>query len=87
LLKDGEVGEGGGLSSPYIFVAGIGSGVGPEFFEVADALPYDDEAAAVAVGERFEEDAVDYAERAVVAPMPKARVRTAVRVKLGDLRS
>jgi hypothetical protein len=43
-------------------VAGIGSGVGPEFFEEADSLPDDDEAAAVAVGEGLEEDAVDYAE-------------------------
>ena len=43
-------------------MAGIGSGVGEEFFEVADALPDDDEAAAVAVGEGFEEDAVDDAE-------------------------
>ena len=62
LLEEGEVGERGGLLAPEIGVAGIGSGVGEEFFEEADALPYDDEAAAVAVGEGLEEDAVDYAE-------------------------
>ena len=62
LLEEGEVGEGGGLSSPEIFVAGIGAGVGEELFEEADTLPDDDEAAAVAVGEGLEEDAVDDAE-------------------------
>jgi hypothetical protein len=62
LLEQGEVGEGGGLATPDVGVAGAGSDVGEEFFEEADALPYDDEAAAVAVGEGLEEDAVDYAE-------------------------
>jgi hypothetical protein len=50
LLEEGEVGEGGGLAAPDVGVAGIGSDVGEEFFEEADALPYDDESAAVAVG-------------------------------------
>src|ERR1700739_3862593 len=59
LLQEGHVGEGGGLPAPDIFMAGIGSGVGKEFFEVVDALPHDDQVAAVAVGEGFEEDGVD----------------------------
>jgi hypothetical protein len=45
-----------------IEVARIGSGVGEELFEEANFFPDDDEAAAVAVGEGLEEDAVDYAE-------------------------
>ena len=36
-----------------------------------DFFPDDDEAAAVAVGERLEEDAVDDEKSAVVAPMPR----------------
>jgi hypothetical protein len=50
------------LAAPDVGVAWAGADVGEEFFEEADALPYDDEAAAVAVGERLEEDAVDDAE-------------------------
>jgi hypothetical protein len=62
LLEEGEVGEGGGLAAPDVGVAGTGADVGEELFEEADTLPYDDETAAVAVGEGLEEDAVDYAE-------------------------
>jgi hypothetical protein len=62
LAEDGEVSEGSGLSSPEVCVAGTGADVGEESFEEADALPYDDEAAAVAVGKGLEEDAVDDAE-------------------------
>jgi hypothetical protein len=62
LLEEGEVLEDAGLSAPLIEVAGIGSGVGEEFFEEADFLPDDDETAAVAVGEGLEEDAIDDAE-------------------------
>ena len=47
---------------PDIFVAGVGSGIGEEFFRDPHAFPDDDEAAAVAVGEGLEEDAVDYGE-------------------------
>jgi hypothetical protein len=62
LLENGEVFEGGGVLAPLVEVARIGSVVGEEFFEEADAFPDDDETAAVAVGEGLEEDAVDYAE-------------------------
>ena len=47
------------MSSPDVFVAGVGAGVGEELFEVTDSFPDDDEVAAVAVGEGLEEDAVD----------------------------
>ena len=87
LLKEGEIGEGGRLFAPEVGVAGIGSGVGEEFFEEAYAFPDDDEAPAVAVGEGLEEDAVDDAEEGGGGSDAEARVRTAVRVKLGDLRS
>jgi hypothetical protein len=50
------------LAAPDVGMAGVGADVREEFFDVADPLPDDDEAAAVAVGERLEEDAVDYAE-------------------------
>jgi len=40
-------------------MAGVGSCVGEEVLEEANALPDDDETAAVAIGEGFEEDAVD----------------------------
>ena len=62
LLEDREIAEGGGVLAPVVEVARIGAGVRDEFFEEADALPYDDEAAAVAVGKGLEEDAVDDAE-------------------------
>ena len=62
LLEEGEVSEGGGVFAPEIGVAGIGSGVGEEFFEEADSFPDDDESAAVAVGEGLEEDTVYDAE-------------------------
>src|SRR5437868_2376358 len=62
LLEDAEVVEGSGSLAPEVEVAWIGSGIGEEFLEEADALPDDDEAAAVAVGEGLEEDAIDDAE-------------------------
>ena len=62
LLEDGEVFEGGGVLSPVVEVAGIGAGVGEELFEETDFFPNDDDAAAVAVGEGFEENSIDYAE-------------------------
>ena len=58
LLEEGHVGEGGGLSAPDVFVAGLASGEREEFLEEADFFPDDDEAAAVTVGEGFEEDSV-----------------------------
>jgi hypothetical protein len=59
LLQERHVGKCGGLSAPDVFMTGVGSGVGPEFFEVVDFLQNDDEVAAVAVGEGFEENGVD----------------------------
>ncbi len=47
---------------PDVGVARVGADDGEEFFEEAYALPDGDETAAVAVGERLEEDSVDGAE-------------------------
>ncbi|MEI9980397.1 MAG: hypothetical protein WDN23_15605 [Edaphobacter sp.] len=59
LPEEGHIGEGGGLATPDVLVACVGSGVGEEFVEEANLLPDDDEVAAVAVGEGLEEDGVD----------------------------
>src|ERR1700754_5093782 len=59
LLKEREVLKRGGLFAPLVEVTRVGSGIRKELFEKADALPYDDKAAAIAIGERFEKHAVD----------------------------